>query len=350
MSSRRCKATGFSLVELLVALSVGLLVALAAGGVYLTLRNGEHTLDNLSDLQQGARFITERLKRDVRMAGYFGNTYQNWNLRQSGDSAFQLPVASGECFQAGDPGAAFRWAVPLSLATNGETPPGVYGADSAAPFTGCIDATALSADSDVLSLHYLGPDSVDPTALAAPAYYVQSSLGGLFGFFCTGSRSGTACLPSDIPPAGIDTRYYPLVSRLYYVRRWARSDGDGIPTLMVTELSGSTVQTQPLVEGVAVFQVLYGIDDNDDGSIDRYLPAAAIGDLGVDHLARWNRVKTVSVWFVLRGTAPDPSRVSSTDRTYTLAGNSYRVDGRYMSRDYHTTIALRNPRDRAGGI
>lgn len=349
----RRRVTGFGLVELMVALTIGLLMALAIGEIYVVMRRGEHTLNHLSHLQENARFIAEQIKRDVRMAGYYGGTYQRWNTGETTAPGFQLPALSSECFKATDAGVSFRWAAPLAPVGT-QTPPKVYGSDTSAPFAGCLSGP-LNANSDVLSVHYAGPTPVAVSYLDGKEngrYFLQSSILQVFGFFCPAGKTGAGCLPPDVPATITGTEYYPLVSRVYYVRDYAREPGDGIPTLMVSSLEGSVVQRQPLVEGVAVFQVLYGLDDNGDGVIDRYRDAAGLGNLTAARLADWNRVKTLSVSFVLRGLEPDRSRLQTNPApvTYAIGGTGYTVDGRYLSRLYQVTAALRNPSDRAGGV
>jgi Tfp pilus assembly protein PilW len=64
-----------------------------------------------------------------------------------------------------------------------------------------------------------------------------------------------------------DKRKY--VSNLYYVRSYASTAGDGIPTLMRSsfDLSGGTLNhlaAQPMIEGIQGFRVEYGIDNTSD--------------------------------------------------------------------------------------
>lgn len=63
-----------------------------------------------------------------------------------------------------------------------------------------------------------------------------------------------------------------LVSYIYYIRNFASTAGDGIPTLVRSslDLSGTTVAhqpAQPLVEGIEGFRVEYGIDDTSDAGL-----------------------------------------------------------------------------------
>lgn len=343
---------GFGLVELMVALTIALLMALAIGEIYVVMRRGEHTITHLSQLQESARFIADRIKRDVRMAGYYGGTYQRWNVRQTSVGTFQLPVsAATECFQASDANVSFRWAVPITTVGAGDVPPKIYGSDTVAPFTNCLSG-ALDAGSDILAVHYAAPTALAAAGLTGKKYYIQSSILSIFGFYCGEGKSGNGCLPADTPPAITGTEYYELTSRVYYVRSYARTEGDGISTLMVSWLADGSVQREPLVEGVSVFQVSYGTDESGDGVVDRYQDATTLGNLSAANVARWNRVKTVSVTFVLRSLEPDRARLEASPDpvVYTVDGTNYSVDGRYLSRRYQVTAALRNPSDRAGGV
>lgn len=63
-----------------------------------------------------------------------------------------------------------------------------------------------------------------------------------------------------------------FVSNIYYIRNFASTAGDGIPTLMRStfDLAGTTVEHQPalaLIEGIEGFRVEYGIDDTSDAGL-----------------------------------------------------------------------------------
>jgi type IV pilus assembly protein PilW len=63
---------GVSLIELMIAMTLGLVVIAAVGYVYVTGTVGYRVQDGQSRMQEDARFIIETVSRDVRMAGYFG--------------------------------------------------------------------------------------------------------------------------------------------------------------------------------------------------------------------------------------------------------------------------------------
>ncbi|KAF1046664.1 PilW family protein [Xylophilus sp.] len=68
--SHRTRSRGLTLVELLVAMALGLLLVLAAGSALLLARRGFATVDAASQLRDNARFATEIIQRLVAQAGF----------------------------------------------------------------------------------------------------------------------------------------------------------------------------------------------------------------------------------------------------------------------------------------
>lgn len=66
---RRRRASGVSLIELMIALVLGLLVVSAAIGIFLSNKQTFRATDNLSYVQENARVAFELMAREVRQAG-----------------------------------------------------------------------------------------------------------------------------------------------------------------------------------------------------------------------------------------------------------------------------------------
>lgn len=66
------RVAGFSLIEVMLALSLGLLLVLAGGRVFISALHSWHAQEVAALMQEEARFVLQRMARDIRMAGAFG--------------------------------------------------------------------------------------------------------------------------------------------------------------------------------------------------------------------------------------------------------------------------------------
>mgnify|MGYP000370788329 CR=1 FL=1 len=64
------KSSGFSLVELMVALVVGLIIILGAGQLFLTVFQNNRQVETLGEKQAAVNFAVEVLIRDIRRADW----------------------------------------------------------------------------------------------------------------------------------------------------------------------------------------------------------------------------------------------------------------------------------------
>ncbi|MBV6289957.1 PilW family protein [Pseudomonas aegrilactucae] len=90
------RAAGFGLVEVLLALSLGLLLLLAGSRLFVAVLHSWQAQAVAAQLQEDARLALQRMARDIRMAGAFGC------LRR-------------EAISFADPAIAAVFALPLSI-------------------------------------------------------------------------------------------------------------------------------------------------------------------------------------------------------------------------------------------
>lgn len=72
ISSRRSRAAGFTLIELMVAMVLGLIVIAGVTSVFLANLRSYHSNAALSEVQSNARIAFELMARDIRQAGLSG--------------------------------------------------------------------------------------------------------------------------------------------------------------------------------------------------------------------------------------------------------------------------------------
>lgn len=310
-ATRRPRQAGLTLVELLVAMAVSLLIAIAAVSVLVAGRHGFSTVDAASQLRDNARFAADLLTRVALQTGYREILY-----------------------------AATTRKGAISAAANPD--PGVYGANDARP--GAADPAHAFAPngtngSDVLVLRYQVPETLAGSGIADP--------------------SVIDCSGQSAPDAAVAKGRDETLANVYYVDIYK-----GEPTLFCVTVSpaGAVGTPQPLVPGVETFQVLFGADSVTPG-VAPTLPADSVVDrlLRADELevpadpvatyANWRRVRSIRIGMVLRA-PPSALEDRSPETLFPLGstmhaaadpGSSYTpaVDGR-LRQVVTFTIHLRN--------
>ncbi|MDZ7892005.1 MAG: PilW family protein [Rhodoferax sp.] len=241
------KQQGLTLIELLVALVISSVIALAAFSAIVVSRQGFATVDAASQLRDNARFATDIIQRLALQTGYQDVIY----------AATTRPASSTEPAN-------------VSGFTNG-TPSisGILVTSTAKA------ASAVGYGSDVLVLRYQAPET-----------YPGSGRVDKGIIDCMGrSKTNDTAIPIDR-----DDR---LLSVLYV------AESRGQPALMCRT---GTAAGQPLVEGVENFQVLYGIDGDNDSVTDRYMRADQLIVSGNDVAtkANWDMVRSIKIGLILR--------------------------------------------------
>ena len=286
-ASARRRARGLTLVELMVAMVLALLVTLASLAALLSSVQGGKALEQAAQLRDSSRFGTELVRRIALQAGFesmIANTVTREGAIRWGGGADPEPDVEG--FNnalvptVGDP----------TKAQHNSRTGGCTGSD-----TGCANG------SDILIARFQG-----------------SSLGGTADgsvINCAGDPVGDA-VTAELRPTSV-----------FHVR----TSASGEPTLVCSYTDGGgTVQHRELIEGVEVFQVLYGVDGVTPGAplppgaapasmVQRYLRADQISITGQPAATRanWRRVRALRIGMILRG--PVGSAVArSTPQTATL--------------------------------
>ena len=252
---------GLTMVELLVAMVIGLLISLAAISALLISRQGFSAVDASSQLRDSGRFVSDLIQRLGVQTGFKDALYAG---------APPPPSVTGVAVNP----------APSVMGFNNAT------IDSSSPFTASVARTTADG-SDILVLRYQAVETFPGSGVAD---------GSMID--CKGSSSAT-------PPAD---RYDTLASAIHV------ADSNGEPSLMCTTENPATgaVDTQPIIRGVENFQVLYGVDNVVAGTAptgvtdtvpDRHLRADQLTVAGnaVATNANWRRVRSIRVGMVLRG-------------------------------------------------
>lgn len=258
--------TGMTLIELMVAMAIGLFLSWGAFEMYLQSKSNYRTAEVSTRLQENARFALETLEPDLRLAGFWGRHRETSLIAPPGGIAVHC---------AG--GIVTDWALDLAVP--------VAASDDTYDLP-CAAHSEARVDSDVLVLRHA---SALTRAPQAGQIQIQSSL-ALAQLFDTGAV-----------PAGFDARSETrdLVLHAYYVDNTS-SFNDGAPSLRrQTLINGGLIEDQEMISGVENLQVQLGLDGDGDGRVDRYVDP---------DVAATGTVIAVRLWMLVRSEeSPGPA-------------------------------------------
>ncbi len=292
MAGDRARQCGLTLTELMVsvAISVALLVVLA--NVYLGSRAAYRTNEALARLQETGRLALELIARDLRSSGFAGC------LSRGG----RITVYVNPRPAALDPPAALRG---HERAAGFAYPGGVERLagddDSDVVRIVAVDSTArayVDGESDVAAATIAIRDNdagFEPGDLLVVSDCERAALFAVTGLQSkplrlahAADRNGGIDTPTHRISPSFKARDQAFVARFdsvaYFVGR-PKGDRQAPPSLYRAGLE----RTEKVVENVEDLDFLYGLDDDGDGAVDRYLPADRID------AAQWERVLSVRV-------------------------------------------------------
>lgn len=252
---------GFSLVELMVAITISLIMMIALGSLLLSVNRNNNELVKTNSQIENGRFAIQLLQTDIAQAGFWGPYVPDFDDRFATIPLANVPTAVPDPCLAYD---AATWtpghfnnltSVPLQASTD-------------VPGTCAGIVTARKANTDVLVVRRADtctPGEANCTALTAGQLYYQASLCPTE--LAAGQRYliGTAGL--NLQAGACDGTLAPLrkyLSNIYWIRDFADTAGDGIPTLVRSQFgpgaSPGPESAEALVEGIEGFNVELGLD------------------------------------------------------------------------------------------
>ena len=308
-SPMRRRMQGMTLVELMIAITLGLLVMGAAIGIFISNRQVYRAAENLNRVQEGGRVSFELMARDIREAA--GNPCVNnvplVNVVNGGTGNWWSDMNASTALRGFDGGTVF--------------PGGSFGTGTAQRLAGTSGLQLLSGDDNVstISAHNVGSAlfTVNTTghgfaagdlAIACnaqqAAVFQVSSVSGMDIGHGTGGAPGNSTINLSLDPANPDSYEYAapnsVMTRLHATRWFIANNANGIPSLYQTRLGGATVTTEEVVEGVTAMNLEYLLRGGTN-----YVGAAAVGN--------WADVISVRATLALRS----PENIGTTGNPIT---------------------------------
>ena len=366
--ARACAARqeGVTLVELMVALLLGLVLTAGCIQVFLSNRATYSFNEGLSRLQENGRFALDTLSYRIRMAGFVGCVSSVPVVNNLNDST-TLPFAFDEAligFEAAGtaPGATFaaQSSNPPNSATASNWTPSLPDdlLNRVIPGSDIIVVRNFSSSASPLRTPFTDGDKVNVTApsgtygvgdVLAVSDCQKASVFQVTGVTGTGSNielahTAAGAVPGNQTAVWNTDQAYTAGAELMRAETWIYFVGagsGGTPALFQGRLAVDTATSESelvfdeIADSVETMQVLYGFDNNGDDRIDEYRTAAGIS------AADWPSVRAVRVGLLVR--SPDETGTEIDDATYVVNGMTFNpVDDRRVRQVFTTTIALRN--------
>lgn len=309
----------FSLIEFMIAMAIGMVMITASFVVYRQNLSDFQRQEQTNDMLESARAALYFLSEDLKMAGFFGNITDAGTID---DSDTNLTIVQ-DCGTATSPDTwAFHDRTPLFYLPTASV------ATATATFP-CINVSESEflANTDVLAIKRVA--NVPVTTYTTNMVYLRAS-----------SANGTLFkqVAGTPVPGGSDT-IWPYQVNVYYIRNYANTAGDGIPSLYrkTLQLSGGGIRMETesggIGEGVQLFRIQFGVDTNTDGLADYYTATPVAVD--------YANVVAVRVHLLVRSNRTLAKYTNS--KTYTLGDISYTAPGDgYLRKVFTTTIYTRN--------
>ena len=387
---RRRAITGVTLVEMMVALGIGLTLIAIILSVYVSTKGASRRQEQISSIQNSVRVAFEYLATDARMIGHEGchtrGTTPASVENLDADSGAK-PVARN--FNIGVEGWDYK-VTSAALTLDSDAPANT---ESAGDFEESIGATpsirtiplgdispdGVTPGSDVLVMRSVSGrpirllsdapigTSVPIEKVAGTACAPGSSTNKISGF-CTSSYgliagcataqyfrvssiaadTGAITTTTNLAKAyDTSAEVFPAHTVAYYVRLGSNGTSPSLYRRTFDGTDNAGVEEE-LIEGVESLQVRYGVDTNADGAIDNIDTdgdGAADGKYAPAHLiTTWSNVVAVRMSLLLRSdsvvdsslTLPTSTPMNGLTITYPTGG------GRFDRRVFTTTVALRN--------
>jgi type IV pilus assembly protein PilW len=319
----RARQPGFTLLELMIGVAIGLLAALVVASVLLVSESQRRTVTSASDAQVSGALSLYSLQREVQAAGY----------------GLVPSLGSLGCeVRAWRNGATFTWTLaPVRITDGANGAP-----DAITVFGSATDRYATpvrvvsnhpAAATEFSSSTTMGLAEGD-LMIAVPPTFDANNWCSVFNVTGIGSAGGLGQIAhasggdgpwnqdggqTVFPSAG-----YPAGSHLLNVGRLTNRtysvNASGNLQLASFESSDGTVTARDLFSGIVNLQAYYGLDTNADGVIDSFTATTPTGNAG------WRQVVAVRLALVARSGQLEKEDVTNADPSWDV-GSSVPVAG-----------------------
>lgn len=327
---------GMSLVELLVAMAIGLALLSALVTIYVNGNRSNLEMERSVRQLDNGRFAMEVIGEDLKMAGYYGDVVVQDLSFVAPDMTNPAALVAAEICSTTN----LRWdrvARTAPVAIVGLTP------DQADAANACMDNRRVN--TPALVIRRVDTARVEVADIDGASPYLQTSrcasddVNRPFEVSSDSTVLDLRRLDCDTTTPNTVQRY---LVRIYFVANCNECGIDNVPTLKVAELRRAAdgvlrYVISPLAEGVEDMALEFGFDTDDNGSADAFpnwIPTVTTND--------WGNVVAARVFLLTRTTEATPGYTSARTFNLGLAGVRGPFNDTFKRRVYAMTSRLNN--------
>lgn len=362
------KQSGFTIVEMMVALVLGLILFAGMVQIYLSTKRTHTITEGLSRLQESTRFSLDMIARDIRMAGFVpcGQPQTTATLVNDANTfwwsdIFQQPIQGFEggvsTFPSGPSFTNRVTSADALLILRGGSKVAAVNSYAGGTFAMQRSLGANWVDNGTLMIacdpRHAAFFQVGSYSNGTPSNLAVSTGGNLPGNCSTdlGDPAPATCSSPGQSGTnysfGDDAQLVDYKAVIYYVADSPSGDDHSLYREYLLVDGSNNIDSAPeeLLEGVDNMQLLYGIDLNTDGVAERYVQANEVGN--------WTQVVTVRIGLLLASGEGLRDATEVDIETYRVANTIIGPESgsetvthaedrrkRYVS---STTVSVRNP-------
>lgn len=326
MNMSRLRNSGFSLIELLISITIGLLIV--AGVTLLIARTSasRSELETANRQIESGRYAYEVIAHDLRHAGYYG-------LVPATKTA--SVIAPDVCATA-----VGTIANSLSFPIQGISDYGIGNPEAVrAAIFSCLPAAAILGGTDVLAIRRVATDTSALSALELNTAYVQSGFApdgtvgnkhktqvvvalssDLAAFSAKVKKTGTGGSGASLPVYTTPAPVHRYIVRIYFISPCSEpvlicpAGSTQLPTLKRMELGTGPAfpaTVEVIAEGIEDFQVDYGVNTNTtgaylDGMPNQWSECTPTSSTTYDDECVWQDVVAAKIYLLARNSETSP--------------------------------------------
>ena len=324
LTSTHKKQRGFSMVELLIAMLLSVTLAAGIVTIFVNNRHSFRQDENIARMQDDARHARREIAFDISIAGHYGDLHLPSAVNVDDELSIEV-----DCGPADDE----KWMYWATDPATGESL-SLAAVDNATDLTvaaahSCITGGELQDGTDVVSIKRVaGAQTITPSA---GTVYLRTN--GTVGFLFNGPAPTAA--PFAVVAPSADWRFRPSI---YFIREFANTPGDGIPTLCrkIMDGAGPAMATECLATGIENLQIEYGIDTSLDGHPNLYVSNPTVTQM--------QNVVAAHIFLVARTTEIDTRYTNN--KTYSVSNApDFAPNDSFHRRVFSISVSIRNIRN-----